>query len=312
MTIANASNTGVPGIIPERPLYAGGTLDRATLLRKNPAWLTERLNTASTRLLPVWRNHTLVDHSLPDAPRLVTLSAATEIPPGEIALLGVENDSAWFVLDLSHLEAPLEHPWLSAGGGIFVELRTVGALLPRPDANLAAYARGLMWWHQRQRFCGICGHTTNSAEAGHVRICTNAECAVHHFPRTDPAVIMLVHDGEHCLLGRQPRFPPGMYSTLAGFVEPGECLEEAVAREVFEETGVQVGEIRYHASQPWPFPSSLMLGFYAQATTRAIATQADEIEDARWFTRDDLNNPSILLPRKDSISRCLIEGWRRW
>ena len=156
-----------------------------------------------------------------------------------------------------------------------------------PEAALLAYARGLMYWHRRHRFCGVCGAATDSRGGGHVRRCRNADEPHEHFPRTDPAVIMLVtHDdlegrGPAALLGRQSRWPDGMYSTLAGFVEPGESLEEAVAREVREETGVAVADVRYQASQPWPFPSSLMLGFRARAVTTGIDVDQRELQDAR-------------------------------
>src|SRR5262249_4560440 len=154
--------------------------------------------------------------------------------------------------------------------------------------SLLAYARGLMHWHARHGFCGVCGSRTESASAGHVRKCTNPDCGASHFPRTDPAVIMLVHDGDKALLGRQKVWPQGMYSTLAGFVEPGESLEETVRREVYEETGIAVGEVVYHSSQPWPFPASLMIGFHAEARSRTINRVDSELEDAGWFSRAEL------------------------
>jgi len=159
----------------------------------------------------------------------------------------------------------------------------------------------------------VCGNPTRAEEAGHVRRCTNADCDATHFPRTDPAVIMLVHDGERCLLGRQKAWPQGMHSTLAGFVEPGESLEEAVAREVYEETKVTLDEITYHSSQPWPFPASLMLGFHARARTTAIEVDHSELEDARWYEKSWLlghkDNDDFRLPRRDSIARRLLEDW---
>ena len=145
-----------------------------------------------------------------------------------------------------------------------------------------------------------------------MRRCSREGCATEHFPRTDPAIIVLVATGRLCLLGRQARWPAGMFSTLAGFVEPGESLEEAVAREVFEESGVRVGRVHYHSSQPWPFPASIMLGFYAEATTEAITIDPGELVDAKWFTRDQLRNPrdhGFLLPRGDSIASRLIADW---
>ena len=296
-------------------LYAGGTLDRAGHLRKDQNWIDARLGAASTTLVPLWRSLNLVDSRDTAAPRLVDI-AATEgaalltLPGAETALLGLDGDSASFALDLTAaLETPDSHPAL-AGRGAFVELRSVGGLLPAAEAARGAYARGLMWWHQRHRFCGVCGAATLSRDGGHQRTCSSTACAAPHFPRTDPAVIMLVHDGgDRCVLGRQPRFAPGLYSTLAGFVEPGESLEEAVAREVFEEVGLRVGEVSYFSSQPWPFPSSLMLGFYARAVSSEITVQADEIEHARWFSREELLSQPPALPRADSISRRLIERW---
>jgi len=167
-------------------------------------------------------------------------------------------------------------------------------------------------WHSRHRFCGVCGAPTVAQTAGHTRLCTNPDCATVHFPRTDPATIMLVTDGDRCLLGRQKVWIPGMYSTLAGFVEPGESLEQAVAREVREESGIEVDAVRYHSSQPWPFPASLMLGFHAVARSRDLVIDPEELEDGRWFTAREVRNFAALglsLPRPDSIARRLVESW---
>jgi NAD+ diphosphatase len=232
----------------------------------------------------------------------------------ELVLLGIVEERAIFAVDLSHCEAPLDA--IAATGAFdFTDLRRVGPLLPRTEGALLAYARGIAYWHERHRFCGVCGAPTRSEEGGHVRRCTNGACEATHFPRTDPAVIMLVHDGERCLLGRKAEWPKGMHSTLAGFVEPGESLEEAVAREVFEETGIEVEEVTYHSSQPWPFPASLMLGFHARARTRTITIDADELEHAAWYERADLlareDDDTLRLPRRDSIARRLVEDWLR-
>jgi NAD+ diphosphatase len=164
-------------------------------------------------------------------------------------------------------------------------------------------------WRGRHRFCGSCGATTLPAKGGHVLICTNPECRHEQFPRIDPAIIVLVSDGDRALLGRQAAWPAGRYSTIAGFVEPGESLEDAVAREVYEETGIEVDQIEYHSSQPWPFPSSLMLGFTAHALTTEIKKRDDELEDAQWFTRTDLANGRPIVPPNVSISFRLIENW---
>jgi len=171
----------------------------------------------------------------------------------------------------------------------------------------------MMHWHARHRFCGVCGESAEPRDAGHVRACTSPACGAIHFPRTDPAVIVLVTRGDRTLLGRQPVWDAGRYSTLAGFVEPGESLEDAVAREVHEETGVRLSSVRYHSSQPWPFPSSLMVGFTAEAASDEITIDPDELEDARWFTRDEIRREmdagTFLLPSEISIAYRLIAEW---
>jgi NAD+ diphosphatase len=215
-----------------------------------------------------------------------------------------------FAVDMSEAEDPL--PLLPDGLGSFVDLRAVGGgRLPQTDASLLAHARGLMHWRTKTRFCGVCGEACEPRTAGHMLACT--ACGTQHFPRTDPAVIMLVHREDRILLGHSTRFPSTrMYSTLAGFVEPGESLEEAVRREVLEEVGVEVGAVHYHSSQPWPFPANIMLGFYGEALTERITIDPTELADARWFTRDELRDPDahdFKLPRGDSIAWHLIEDW---
>ncbi|WP_207485866.1 NAD(+) diphosphatase [Arenibaculum pallidiluteum] len=297
--------------------YTGLGLDRATERRRDAGWISSLLSAQGARVVPIWRTQNLMSEG-ESGPRAGFLSVADAIAlgasPSDMALLGNGADGPVFAYDVSAVEDPAAVPAL-ASAGRFSDLRGFGPLLPRPEATLLAYARGLAWWHSRHLFCGVCGAPTVSADAGHVRHCTRESCGTHHFPRTDPAVIMLVHDGDRALLGRQSRFPPGMYSTLAGFVEPGESLEEAVAREVREEAGVEVGEIRYVASQPWPFPSSVMLGFTAKALTTELRVDPEELEDARWFTRDEIlsseGDGSFRLPRPDSIARFLVEGWLR-
>ena len=295
--------------------YAGG-LDRATHRRKDRAWLAERVAHAASRFVPVWRGQSLVVDAGSAAPRAVCPPCPEIAVPGidaaETVLLGLAGAQAYFTIDLSDLESPLS-AIRADDRAEFVDLRRVGPLLPREQGALLAYARGIVYWHARHRFCAVCGHASRPEEAGHLRRCTNGACGSVHFPRTDPAVIMLVHDSDHCLLGRQPSWLPGMHSTLAGFVEPGESLEEAVAREVREETGIAVEDVTYHSSQPWPFPSSLMLGFYARARNRDIRLDGEELEAAHWFARDFILNHAdddqFRLPRKDSIARRLIEEW---
>ncbi|MBV9522683.1 MAG: NAD(+) diphosphatase [Alphaproteobacteria bacterium] len=295
-----------------RNFYGFAELDRVGHFRRDAAWLRTRIGDPGSRYLPVWRTHNLVVAAA-EPPRAALL-APDEIDPaaGEAVLLGLAGGGAIFALDLSAHDDPLAV--IRHGQPLeFTDLRRVGPLLDRHEGSLLAYARGMIWWHGRHRFCGVCGAATASADAGHVRRCTDALCATTHFPRTDPAVIMLVTDGERALLGRQRAWPKGQFSTLAGFVEPGEALEDAVAREVFEETQIRIGEVRYHSSQPWPFPSSIMLGFTAKALSTAITVDRDELEDARWFERRFLiehrDDEEFRLPRRDSIARRLIEDW---
>jgi NAD+ diphosphatase len=193
-----------------------------------------------------------------------------------------------------------------------MSLRDAGARVSQEDGGLLAYATAIVSWHRRHRFCANCGHPTEIAEAGHVRRCPN--CGAIHHPRTDPVVIMLIHDGDRVLLGRQARWPERRYSALAGFVEPGESLEEAVAREAEEESGVQLDDIRFRSSQPWPFPASLMVGFHARYAGGEAGVRDHELEDVRWFTREEIanavrGNGNLQLPPPVAIARRLIDEW---
>ena len=185
----------------------------------------------------------------------------------------------------------------------------MAAVLPIDEAGLLGYARAMVSWRRRHRFCGLCGTNTVPAKSGHVLVCSAPACRHEQFPRLDPAIIVLVSEGDRALLGRQASWPVGRYSTIAGFVEPGESLEDAVAREVLEETGIEVDRIEYHSSQPWPFPASLMLGFSAHALTTEVRLRDQELEDARWFTREEIAGNGALLPPRQSISYRLIEHW---
>jgi NAD+ diphosphatase len=209
-----------------------------------------------------------------------------------------------FAYEFETVDAPA-----TESGTSFEDLRMFASRLPGDEAGLLSYARAILFWRRRTRFCGTCGAPTLAAKAGHVMVCTNPTCRHELFPRMDPAIIVLISDGERALLGRQAAWPHGRYSTIAGFVEPGESLEDAVVREVFEETGIEVTEIEYHSSQPWPFPSSLMLAFTARATTTQIQLRDHELEDARWFTRAEFAYAKTLAPPSVSISFRLIEHW---
>lgn len=289
-----------------RNILAGPYLDRAAHLRKDPAWFANALADERSRVVPVWNSRNLIVEG--EAPRAALLELAAVPEAGrnsnELILLGRFRDSEVFAYEF----AALEPPQLAAGTR-WEDLRLLASILPAEDAGLLGYARGMVSWRGRHRFCGTCGAPTLAAKGGHVLICTNPACRHEQFPRIDPAIIVLVSDGERALLGRQAVWPVGRYSTIAGFVEPGESLEDAVAREVFEETGIDVDRIQYHSSQPWPFPSSLMLGFTAQALTTQIERRDDELEDAQWFTREDLASGRPLVPPNVSISFRLIEHW---
>jgi NAD+ diphosphatase len=316
--------------------YAHPGFERAGLRRREPEWIRARVFDPGSLFVPVWRTQSLVIEVEGGEPRAVALPAEAVVQVfggmgeaeveerlayGQFVFLGLIDERAHFALDLSAIETPLDalrSPALAAAGiaeaGLrFADLRQLGARLERHEGALLALARAMVFWHSRHRFCGLCGAPTQSKEAGHMRRCTDAGCKAMHFPRTDPAVIMLVTDGERALLGRNKNFLPGMYSTLAGFVEPGESLEDAVAREVREETAIEVAAVHYHSSQPWPFPANIMLGFYAEATSTAITVDYSELEDARWFERDWLlshrDDDSFRMPRLDSIARRLIEDW---
>ena len=295
--------------------YSGSGLDRLHLKRGDGTWYAQVLADAATRFLPVWQARNLVDD--PAAPGLAWIdrARASELlsSGAEATLLGQQGETLYIGIECSYLETPDHAPAL-AGCGHFVDLRTVGPLLPGPTASLLATARAYAQWHSRHRFCGLCGSRTTVEEAGHQRRCSNPTCNAVHFPRTDPAVIMLIHDGgDRAILGRQKVWPPGMHSVLAGFVEPGESLEEAVAREVKEEVGIDVAEVTYHSSQPWPFPSSIMLGFWARALDTTLAIDPHELESALWVSREEMlaspEDDRFKLPRRDSISRRLIEDW---
>ncbi|MFT5539008.1 MAG: NAD+ diphosphatase [Alphaproteobacteria bacterium] len=308
-------------------VFAGGLYDRAGLKRKDTAWLEGLLNHPESRVIVLWRGKHLIvgDGTTNAAPVYLAFNEALQLASGgglNPILLGLHEERAVFCADISHHAEPLTHPSL-AGRGDFFEVRDVAAAMDQTEAQLIAQARGLLYWHRRHRFCGGCGAPTEVQEAGHVRVCTNNDCAIHHFPRTDPAVIMLVLAGEKCLMGRRPGRENFMYSTLAGFVEPGESLEEAVAREVLEETNIHVANVRYAHSQPWPFPANLMLGFYADATSTEVTVNPDELADARWFTRDEVRELMAVrdkveaaklggafhLPRPISIARRLVGEW---
>lgn len=304
----------MPLILATRPnVYSSSPLDRAGARRDDAEWIAARLTDPETLFVPVWRSRNLVSDMDAAGPQAVYISgeaaAALRMAGGPWAFLGMLAERAVFAVDISTADDPV--PLLPDALGKFVDLRSVGWGEPRPGAAVLAHARGLMHWRLRHRFCGVCGAPCDVRSAGHVMRCT--ACEAEHFPRTDSAVIMLITREDRVLLGHSQRFPrANMYSTLAGFLEPGESLEEAVRREVMEESGIQVGDVWYHSSQPWPFPGNIMLGYYGEALTEDIVVDHTELLDVRWFSRAEVHDPDahgFLLPRGDSIARRLIDDW---
>lgn len=303
-------------------LFTAAPLDRAGHLRRDPAAL-ERLRTGPDALVACfWHDLALLRDGRAllacgnEAARLLDVAS-------EVVFLGLMGEKAVFAADLGKLRAESDgSPPQWEAGAHWAELRGHGPRLSPEDGAILATGRAMVNWHRTARFCGRCGGPTEPREGGHVRACLDAACGAQHYPRTDNAVIMRVSDGDRILMHRQHAWPAGMWSVLAGFVEPGETLEHAVARETLEETGIMVDEVRYVASQPWPFPASLMVGFTARAVGGELRVDPHELEDARWFSRADIaelfseehrNDGSgrPFLARPGSIARMMIDAWLR-
>jgi NAD+ diphosphatase len=286
--------------------FSGPYLDRRAEAREEAGWLEAALSDPATLYLLATGTTQLV-RTKPE-PRIEFLnrehSLVREVDPRQFTLLGWFRGRRCVLIELEPERSVTVPP-----GASFEELRPLSPLLRGDEAGLLAYARALSIWHSRHRFCGVCGASTVPERAGHVIHCTNQTCRHEFFPRLDPAIIVLVTDGERALLGRQASWPPNRYSTIAGFVEPGESLEDAVAREVMEETAVQVTGVSYHSSQPWPFPSSLMIGFLATAAPDSPVQVSGELEDAAWFTREQIESGATLVPPSHAISYRLISAW---
>ncbi len=284
---------------------AQSAIDRAAARRTDDTWLTTAWQDAA--IIAVSNGQTMIHESTDSAPpRSVRYTPATA-PHGERFFLGLDAEGTpHFAIAASRLPAP--RPGQRHAG-----LRELAVLLPPEQCELLLHAIALDHWHRRHPRCARCGAATQIVDAGHRRACP--ACGAEHFPRTDPAVIMLVHDGaDRCLLGQQRQWPSTRFSTLAGFVEPGESLEQAIAREVSEEVGINIASSRYFGSQPWPFPASLMLGFFAYAPFQEPVVDNNEISQAQWFTRAELatavSSGALRLPTPISIAWSLIETWR--
>jgi len=277
--------------------FAGARLDRVTARRSDAAWVAERLADPVSRAVVAAEAAVLVEGDGLALPGLAPLLEAGARP----LLLGMQDGRGLFAVDADGLPASV------FGDAELVSVRDIAPRLAQDEGGLIAYAAALLNWHRRHRFCANCGSLTEVEEAGLLRRCP--ACGAEHHPRTDPVVIMLVCDADRAILGRQRQWPAGRYSALAGFVEPGESLEEAVAREVREESGVRVTDVEYRSSQPWPFPTSLMLGFRARWAEGEPAVHDGELEDVRWCTREELVSGAVLLPPREAIARRLIDEW---
>lgn len=312
--------------IAETVTFGGSALNRAAELRARPDEIAALLNGPAARTVPLWRGKPSLDA---DGALGWVAACHPALRNAEDAaiFLGTDETGPLFAVDLSSWQpetgegpAPAgffdateqRHPGLPEGHR-FAELRNVMAELSARDAECAATAKALIGWHRSHRFCSACGEESGVAQAGWQRVC--GACGAQHFPRTDPVVIMLITRGNSTLLGRSPGWPEGMYSCLAGFMEPGETMEAAVRREVMEETRVRVGAVRYLASQPWPYPSSLMLGAAGEALDETIILDPNELEAARWVSREDLarafagDHPEIRAPRRGAIAGFILGNW---
>lgn len=293
--------------------YAGNPLDRAGGRRGDVAWLTERLRAAETRVHAMWNGQPLVT-AREGGVRLAALEPEFGMlisPEGPPSFLGLDGAAAVFAI---HLEGPSDPTLGPLGGhGRFDDLRKLTPLLSAEDAAVAATARALFEWGRRHRFCANCGQPTQVSDAGWRRDCP--ACRAQHFPRTDPVVIMLPVREGRCLLGRQANWDAGRFSALAGFLEPGESIEEACAREVSEECGLTVTAVRYHSSQPWPYPSSLMIGLIAEVAEGEARPDQTELEAVRWFTRPEARAllagelDGLSAPWPQAIAHHLIAAW---
>ena len=297
--------------------FSGNPLDRASEKRSDAAWLAAKRADPKARVLPLWKLQPLLlgpqDAAKETKLGFIEGALASGLGAADAVevFLGLDGDGPCFARDISALADPLAAALASHGH--FRDARSAALLLADDEIAILGQAKALIDWHKRHGFCAVCGAVTMLSDGGYRRLCPY--CKAEHFPRTDPAVIMLVTAGARCLLGRNKRFAGGHYSTLAGFIEPGETIEEAVRREVYEEVRLRVGTVRYFASQPWPFPSSLMIGCFAEGLSGEIEVDGNEIISARWFERAEVKrlldgkSHEVTLPRRDAIAFHLISHW---
>ena len=302
-----------------QPFYTSSAINRQGNYRNDKKLLNNIIFETNTKFIPFYKGKNLFTEINKNiTPVIFNKIQLDEFFPsgiGDTIFLGVANTLNYIGVDLSYSNQKFDC-WLKQNNIIIDDLRKYGPILDDIEASFLALSNGMFFWHNTNKFCGSCGFKNFSTEGGFVIKCSNDKCGKSHFPRTDPAIITLISFQDKVLLGRSPSFPDSMYSTLAGFVEPGESLEQALEREVFEEVGIKVKNIKYFNSQPWPFPASLMLGFFAEAVNDQMTIDYDEIEDAHWFSINELKSlkhPSISggfkLPRVDSIARRLVDTW---
>jgi NAD+ diphosphatase len=295
--------------------FAGNPLDRASDRRINLEWVAARLADPESLALVIWNGRPMVEDRKEGGVQIayVKTDLAKELSGGDERLLfmGLWKDIAVFALDMEGAIDPADGPL--EGLGRFEDLRTIALTLPPADAAILATAKAMFEWRRRHRHCAACGERSEPADGGWKRVCP--ACKTEHFPRTDPVVIMLLTRGEQCLLGRQAVWPKGMYSALAGFLEPGESIEEACAREVWEEAGLRTRKVRYHSTQPWPWPSSLMIGLIAEVEDGEAAPDQSELEEVRWLSREEARAlvrselPGVFAPGAMAIAHQLIKAW---
>lgn len=295
---------------PDLNFYTFSRFNKLSEKRMDAKWIKEKIFSSSSKIVLIKDLKIQVENSTNYKPVFLSIKDFKNYPDiSTFTFLGEMEGISYFCIDSKEIKE--EESYLSFGE--FLELRNIANFIEKDYAALIAYARAMVYWHNNHKYCGICGSKTITKDAGHKIICSNPHCSAEHFPRIDPAIIVIVNKDDKCLLAHQAKWPPGRYSTLAGYVEPGESLEQAVQREVLEETGIHLNNISYHSSQPWPFPSAIMLGFKAQASDEKIFLDRKELEDAQWFSRNDiiskLKNNSLILSPKDSISLQLIQSW---
>ena len=302
-----------------KTFYASPNINRNGDYRSDPLALERIISDESTKFIPIANGKNLFKQDNDKIEALILSNKQLKLILSKEMVdpifLGTAKNINYVGIDIDQNTSKFDL-WSKENDIIYDDLRKFGPNLNEIEASFLALTSGMFFWHKTHKFCGSCGEKSISTDGGFVRVCKNHACGKSHFPRTDPAIITLISFEDKILLGRSPRFPERMYSTLAGFVEPGESLEQALEREVFEEVGVKVKNIKYFDSQPWPFPASLMLGFFAEAKHQDMKIDYNEIEDAHWFSIEDLRSlkhssldEGFSLPRVDSIARRLVDAW---